>query len=148
MGVELAVLDRLQRRGQQRRHLGRRDHDPVLAVDREDAADQQRVEAHDGDLLAVRVPEARQHAVRERQPECLRLLKLVGKAELADVHAQVVAPPAEGARAVGLGDGEVAEALELVGEALRRELLARIEVDATARTRVPAASSVAPRTGP
>ena len=43
--VELAVLDGLQRRGQQRRHLVRRDDDAVLAVDREDAADQQRVEA-------------------------------------------------------------------------------------------------------
>ena len=50
--VELAVLDRLECRGQQRRHLVGRDDDPVLAVDREDAADQQRIEPVHGHVRA------------------------------------------------------------------------------------------------
>ena len=51
---ELAVLDGLQRLRQQRRDFGRRDDDPVLAVNREDAADQQRIEAEHRDVGAVR----------------------------------------------------------------------------------------------
>ena len=57
--VELAVLDRLQRFGQQRRHLRRRDDDAILAVDREDAADQQRIEADYRNIRAGGIAERR-----------------------------------------------------------------------------------------
>ncbi len=43
--VEAPVLDRLQGRRQERRNVGRRDDQPVLAVRREQAADQERIEA-------------------------------------------------------------------------------------------------------
>ncbi len=52
VGIEIAVLHRLQRRRQHRRHLLGRDDDTILAVNRKYAADQQRLKARDGHLLA------------------------------------------------------------------------------------------------
>ena len=114
VSVELAVLDRLERRRQQRWHLVGCHDDPVLAVDREDAADQQRVETHDGDLATLRVLEARDDIAAKPESQRARLLLLVGEAKLAHEHADPVAAPAVRSRPVGVRDREVAEALELL----------------------------------
>ena len=58
MSIELPVLDRRQRPAAARRHFLRRDHDAIFAVDGEDAADQQRLEARDRHILAVAVAQA------------------------------------------------------------------------------------------
>ena len=43
--VKTPVLDQLDRRAQQWRHIGRRQHDAIFAVDGKHAADQERIEA-------------------------------------------------------------------------------------------------------
>ena len=52
MGVEVTVLDCLQGGRQQRRHLLWRDNDAIFAVDRENAADQLRLETDNRHILA------------------------------------------------------------------------------------------------
>jgi len=129
MRVELAVFDRLERGGQQRRHLVGRHDDPVLAMDREDAADQQRIEAHDGDLAALRVLEARDRVAAEPEAQRAGVLAFVREAKIAHEHADLVAAPAIGARPIGVRDREIAEPLEFLREAPRRQLLAGVELD-------------------
>ncbi len=51
MPVETAVLDYLERRGQQCRDLVRGDDQPVFAVARENAADEEGVETHDWNVI-------------------------------------------------------------------------------------------------
>ena len=54
MAIELAILDDLECFGQQWWHFGRRDDDAIFAVDRKDAADQERVESEERNLVRHR----------------------------------------------------------------------------------------------
>ncbi len=64
MRVELAVFDGLQRRGQQRRDIRRLEHDAIFAVRREDAADEQRLEARNRHFLRLAVRQSSDDALR------------------------------------------------------------------------------------
>ena len=100
VGGELVVLDRLDRGGQERRHLVGRQHDPVLAMDREDAADQQRIEPEDRDRGTVRGAQARDGAAFDRHGDDLRRALLVREARGThrDLEAPAAAPVAARAR--------------------------------------------------
>ena len=127
--LELAVLDGLERLGQQRRHLGRRDDDPVLAVDREDAADQQRVEPEHRHVGAARLRQRRQHVAVEADPELLCRLLLVREAELAHVDVDGLALAAERARPVDRRLRDVAEPRQFLGEPGRGQVLADVQLE-------------------
>ena len=129
VAVELAVLDRLERRGQQRRNLVRGDDDPVLAVQREDAADQQRVEADHRHVRALRVRERGDRVAGEPDPQRARGLRLVRVAEGAQVHVHAVAATAIRARPVGRCLRKVAEPLELLDEPRGGQRLPDVELD-------------------
>ncbi len=116
MRVEFAVFDGLQRRGQQGRHLLRSDDDAVLAVDREDAADEQRLEAQHRHLMAGAVAQAGQRRPCAGDGEDLRLAHLVGKARRAQRHLDALALPAVGAGPLERLRALVVQALQLVLE--------------------------------
>ncbi len=54
MLVEAAILDELDAAAQERRHVGGRHDQAVLAVDRKDAADHRRIETEHRQVVAVR----------------------------------------------------------------------------------------------
>ncbi len=59
MRIEVAVLDRLQRRRQKGRYFVGSYDDAVFAVDRKDAADHQRLEARERHVLTGTVAQTR-----------------------------------------------------------------------------------------
>ena len=129
VAVELAVLDRLERRGQQRRDLVRGDDDPVLAVQREDAADQQRVEADDRNVRALRIGERGDRVAGEADPQRARGLRLVRVAKGPQVQVHAIAATAVRARPFGRRLRQVAEPLELLDEPRGRQRLSDVELD-------------------
>ena len=129
VAVETPVLDGLQRVGQERRDVAGRDDEPVLAVRREQAADQERIQAHDRGAAAARVAQRRDAAADERDRDELLGLRVAGERETArrDLDAAQ-------AHAIRAGPDEarilaVAEALELGDEVLDRQRAARVELE-------------------
>ena len=124
-----------------------RDDQAVLAVRREQAADQQRIEAD----RPGRPRPSRRAARRSRRPrsrvERARGLQLVGEAEAAQVdirrdrRAGGRCPAGSGAR-----PAKVAEPLELLDGRSRPTAPARRRARSAARRPAPAASSAGPRT--
>ena len=125
--VELAVLDRLQRRRQQRRHLVRGDHDAILAVAREDAADQQRLQAQHRHLVAGGIAQPLECARAGGNREHGRRAALIGKACRAQRHLQAGAHEAVAARVLSGVGTLVVQALQLVLEFRRREFQACVQ---------------------
>ena len=121
MSVELAVLDRLERRGQERRDFRRREDDTILAVDRKNAADEERLEAQHRQLLAGAVAQAREHRSCAADGEHLCRARLLGKAGRAQRHLDVLALPAVGAGALELLGALVVQSLQLVLELRERQ---------------------------
>ena len=102
MRVELAILDHLERRRQERRDLVRRHDDAIFAVDREDAADQQRIEAEDRHVLAAAVAHALDRVAARDDRQQLRLLQRVPELEAAIDEIDARAAAAVAARLLGL----------------------------------------------
>ena len=146
VAVELAVLDGLERLGQQRRHLVRGDDDPVLAVQRENAADQQRIEADDRNVRALRIGERGDRVAGEADPQRDARPAARPNSErpagrdprgrrVADRCPAVRAPPATGSRAA-----------RAPRRTSRPTATVRRTARSAARRRVPATSSAFPRT--
>ena len=96
------------------RHLGEPDQHPVLVVRRVDAADRQRLQAHERQLRAPGVAQRRDRAALERDAQALRRLRPVPEHKGAQRNLQLVAAahePAELAFARHLGVAEVAQFL-------------------------------------
>src|SRR5882672_5395745 len=90
--LEAPVFDGFERLGQQRRYVGRRDDEPVLAVRGKQAADWQWVEAHDRGVRALRVPDRCDAAVRERERHEPLGLRVAGEVEAARGHLEAREP--------------------------------------------------------
>ena len=129
MAVELAVLDRFQRRREQCRHLLRRDDDAILAVNREDAADQQRLEPQHRHLLSGAVAQALEPLRARDHAEERGGARLVGEAHRPERHVDALALDAVSPRAVERWGAPVAQALQLLLELCRRECQARVELE-------------------
>ena len=127
--VEPAILDRLERGRQQRRNFARREHDAVLAMAREDAADEQRLEADHRHLVPGGVLEGLDPLGAGGDTEQLRVATLVGEACRAqrDIDARPI--DAVGARAVELRHLAVMQPLELMADLRLRERQARIQLE-------------------
>ncbi len=99
MAVELAIFDRLQRRGQQRRHFRRGDDDAILAMRWEDAADEQRIEAQDRHLVTRGIAQRLDRTRPRRDGDDARTPALIRKARGAqrDIDARVLAAIGAGA---------------------------------------------------
>ena len=128
VSVELAVLDRLERCGQERRHLIGLHHDPILAVDREDAADQQRLEPDHRQLVSLTVAQILHAAGTRRDGEQQRIALLVRKARGAQRHVEPVALQAVSPRTIGQRDAPVMQPLQLVLERRLRERQPRVQL--------------------
>jgi hypothetical protein len=92
---EAAVLDRDQRVGQERGNLAGREHDAILAVRRENAADAHRVEPEQRQVAALGVANAAHAGAAEIDLRDGRGLQAVREAERPrhEPHAAVLAPP-------------------------------------------------------
>ena len=96
------------------RHLGEPDQHPVLVVRRVDAADRQRLQAHERQLRAPGVAQRRDRAAVERHAQALRRLRPVPEHERPQRDLQLVAAarePAGLAFARHVGVAEVAQFL-------------------------------------
>ena len=144
--IELAVLDRLERLGKHCRDLVRRHDDAVLAVHREDAADQERIEPVDRNVHALRVDELADPVAVERKLERACRLQFVREAKSAHVHLDALAASPVGSRAIGRAHREIAQTIELRMRSARRTGSARRRDRPAAHTHAPATSSAAPRT--
>ena len=114
MGVELAVLGGDQCLHEMLRHLGEPDQHPVLVVRRVDAADRQRLQAHERQLRAPGVAQRRDRTAVERHAQALRRLRPVPEHERPQRDLQLVAAarePAGLAFARHVGVAEVAQFL-------------------------------------
>src|SRR5207248_1280091 len=113
MSIELAVLDGLERLRQQRWNLLRRDDDAILAVDREDAADQQRLEAHDGKLPAIAAAQALDGVGARGERQDGSRACLIREARRAQGYIDAAALQPVGAGALEPIDAPVLQALQL-----------------------------------
>ncbi len=124
--VEALVLDGFERGREQRRNVLRRDDQAIFAVRREQAADQEGVQAHDRRVGALFVAQPRDAAARERDRHEPRGLIVASELEAArrDFHA----PQADAIRA-GRGQARIlaiTEPLELGHEVVLRKRTAGV----------------------
>src|SRR5690606_12074502 len=129
MLVEAPVLDRFQRVDEKRRHVGRLEDQAVLAVHREDAADLQRVEPEERQLVAGRVDDSRDLPPGELDRHAPRRLLLSAVAvgaghDVERARARAIAPRA--IRARGLA---IAEASQFGDELAERDGTAGVDLE-------------------
>src|SRR5262245_17284598 len=98
MAVELAVLDDLESFGQQRRHFERRDDDAIFTVDRENAADQERIESEERDLGAIGPLQALDRTLPSRHADRAGLADFFGELYAARRDVDSPAAPMIGTR--------------------------------------------------
>ena len=130
VAVELAVLDRLERLRQQRRHLIGAEHDAILTVYREDAADQQRLEPQHRQLVSRTIVQAFD-ALRPgyRDGEALRRARLIRKARWTEGHLHLLTRKAVGTGVIGPVGAPVVQALQLVLEPGERQRQTRVQLE-------------------
>src|SRR6266851_4439028 len=110
MFVEAPVLDGFDAQAQQRRHIARRQNDAVLAVDGKHIADQEWIEAVDGQLGAIGMPKADDRVAARADRHEFRLPELVYKAHAARMEIEVAAVSAVHTRPRGRIAAAVVEA--------------------------------------
>src|SRR5690606_16847726 len=126
--VEIAVLDHLERRRQELRDLIGRHHDAILAVNGEDAADEQRIEPEDRHVFAAPVAHGLDRVAAGCADELLRRLQRAPEAESSGDELDALAVAAVAACLSRCGAALVAEALELALQRICAERLSDIEL--------------------
>jgi hypothetical protein len=121
MRIELAVLDDLQCSGQEPGDFLRRHHDAVFAMDREDAADEQRIQAEDRHILAALVAQALDRVAARLHADAFGLLQRVPELEASVHEVDAIAATAVAARVPGGIDAPVTQALQLLLERVGAE---------------------------
>jgi hypothetical protein len=109
--------------------IRRREHDAILAVAREDAADEQRLEPDHRHLVSGGVLEAHDRARAGVDGEQLRIARLVGEARRAQRHIDAHAVQAVGSRALQLQHAAVVQPLELAHQIGGGEREPRIQLE-------------------
>ena len=128
MAVELAVLDRLERGGQERGHFLRCDDDAILAVDRKNAADEQRLEPQHRYVPAGAVAQALEPLGTRDDAQQLRVARLVREARRPQRNVEARAGHAVGAGTLGPLGAPVVQALQLLLELRRRQRQSRVQL--------------------
>ena len=129
MAVELAVLDRLERGGQERGHLLRCDDDAILAVDRKNAADEQRFEPQHRHVTAGAVAQALEALGTCDDAQQLGVARLVREARRPQRNVEARAGHAVGAGALGPLGAPVMQALQLLLQLRRRQCQSRVQLE-------------------
>ena len=128
MGVEIAVLDGFQRRRQHRRHLLGCDDNAILAMNGENAADQQRLEAGNGDILARDVSKARDAGVIRVEIQQHRGAGFVREARGTQIDLEPVGLARVAARPVGMVGAPVLQALQFMFHVRGGKVLAHVQL--------------------
>ncbi len=102
MSIEIAIFHRLQGRRQQHRDLIGRDHDAILAMDGKDAADEQRFEACNRDILTATVGDRADGGIAGIDPEQGRRTHLIREARGPQIDLEAIALVRIAARSVRL----------------------------------------------
>jgi len=127
--LEVRILHGDQRPGQQRRNLLGLQHQPILAMGREEVADVERIEADQRHRSAARVADPDDATAVEIEPDTLALTVGLRKIEGPEVNVQGPIAAGIGARRGQIYVHRVAEASELVGYVGEGELRAGEELD-------------------
>ena len=129
VGVEFPVLDGLQRLGQERRHLLGGEDDAILAVAREDAADEERLESQYRQLATGAITQTFEALCPGGDREGLRGARLIGKAYWAQHHIDVLAGHAISPGMIRPVGAAVVQALQLVLELRQGQLQACVQLE-------------------